>query len=90
MAAQKTEKTSWPAETLSGSIMMVNPADNLVVVKGPDGVPFDMIVTPRTRITSGQESVGLKNLAKFQNQNASVKFIPERRGDVAESIHIGG
>jgi hypothetical protein len=67
---------------------MVNPAQNLVVVQTPDGVPFDMDVTARTRINAGDRSVALKDLTQDINKPVSVQFVPERRGDVAKSIRI--
>lgn len=84
------ERAAWPPETLSGKIMMVDPAQNLVVVQTSDGTPFDMVVTPRTRIESGDQRVSLSTLSGDTNQSVSVHFIPESRGDVARSISLGG
>lgn len=97
LAAANTDKApshagvpnAWSPETLSGKIWMVDSAHNLVVVKGPDGVPFDMDVTRRTRIESGDRSVSLKDLEQDKNQQISIHFVPERRGDVAQTIKIG-
>ena len=83
-------RSVWPPETLSGTISMVDPNRDLVVVKGPDGVPFDMVVTPRTHIKSGDKTLRVRDLTNYQNKNVSLRFVPERRGDVAESIHIAG
>jgi len=88
--ANSATRNAWPAETLSGKITMVDPAQNLVVVQTPDGVPFDMVLTPRTLIDSGNQRVTMKDLSGDINQNVSVRFVPERRGDVARSIEIGG
>ena len=85
-----TSRSAWPPETLSGRITMVDPAKKLVVVKAPDGVLFDMVVNTRTVIKSGDQTIGLQELSRDLNKNASIKFIPERRGDVARSIHITG
>ena len=86
--AKSAVRSAWPPETLSGKIISVDPAQKLVVVQGPDGVPFDMVATARTRIRSGAEAVPLQDLSQYENQNVSVRFVPERRGDVAESIRI--
>ncbi|HUO33269.1 MAG TPA: hypothetical protein VMU80_28910 [Bryobacteraceae bacterium] len=87
----KTEaRTAWPAETLSGKIVMVKPAMDLAVVKGPDGVPFDMIVTRSTRIQANGQSLSISALSADINKNVSVKFVPEGRGDVARSIRVNG
>ncbi len=85
-----TMRTTWPPETLAGKIMMVDPAQRLVVVKGPDGVPFDMVVTPATRIESGNQRLALKDLNQDQQKNVSVRFIPARAGDIARTIQITG
>ncbi len=83
-------RSMWPPETLTGKIAMVDANQNLVVVKGPDGVPFDMVVSRRTRIKSGTQAVNLKNLSQYRNKSASIQFVPERRGDVARSIRVTG
>jgi hypothetical protein len=88
--AAKVATRHWRPETLSGKIAMVDPAKKTVVVEGADGVPFDMIVTRATRIESGSQTLKLSDLASKSNQNASVHFVPERRGDVAQSIQITG
>ena len=88
--APTAERTEWPAETLSGTIMMVNPIDHLVVVKTAGGVPFDMVVTPHTKIESGAQSVTLQDLSSDINKSVSVRFRPEGRGDVARTIQING
>ena len=80
---------TWPAETMPGRIANVKSAEKIVVVRGP-GVPFDMLVTPKTQITFGGQTIALKDLVHYKNKEVSVKFTPERRGDVAESIRIVG
>lgn len=69
---------------------MVDPQRKLVVVQDPSGVPFDMLVTATTHIKSGDQRLTLRDLAQHQNKGVSVKFVPERRGDVAEAIRING
>jgi len=82
-------RNAWRPETLSGQIAIVDPAQKLMVVQ-TNGVPFDMVVTPKTRIESGGQNLTLKDLARDKTQTVSVKFVPERRGDVATSIRIAG
>ena len=92
-AAPNTSDTThkaWPAETLSGKITIVDPGEKLVVLQTPDGVSYDMLVGAKTRILSGDQSLTLRDLAADRNRSASVKFVPEGRGDVARSIRIGG
>ena len=84
------QRFEWPAETISGTISMVNPNLNLVVIKTADGVPFDMVVTPRTKIESGNQRVTLNDLSSDLNHNVSVRFRPEGRGDIARTIQING
>ena len=88
--ATAVRRTAWKPETLSGKIMKVDPDQKLVVVQTNDGVPFDMRVTARTRIKSGDREVGLKDLTQDTNKTVSVKFTPERRGDIARSIQLNG
>jgi hypothetical protein len=83
-------RSAWAPETLSGKIAMVDPAQNLMVVELPNGVPFDMVVASKTRIKSGNQALTLKEPTQDSNKTVSVRFIPERRGDVAKSIQIGG
>lgn len=83
-------RSVWAPETLGGKIAIVDPDRNLVVVEMPDGVPFDMVVTAKTKIDLGDRRVGLRALTGDTNKTVSVKFVPERRGDVAQSIRIGG
>jgi hypothetical protein len=89
LASSRPEKSAWPAETLTGKITMVDPGAKLVVIQDRDGVPFDMEITPATRIRSGDQSEHPKDLSQQTNQTATVRFIPERGGDVAQSIQIG-
>jgi len=84
------EQKTWPPETLSGKIMMVDPNQKLVVVETADGVPFDLVVTRRTRILSGNQALSLGDLRQDVNKGVSIRFTPEGRGDVAVSIQING
>ena len=83
-------RKAWPSETLSGKITAVAADRKVVVVTAPDGIPFDMLVTPKTRIRSGTQAINFKDLTEYQSKNVSIKFVPERRGDIAKSIRIGG
>jgi hypothetical protein len=47
-----------------------------------------MVVTPNTRIKSGDQSLSLQDLQNDTNRSVSVHFVPERRGDVARSIQL--
>src|SRR5579872_2605683 len=63
-----TVQNAWPAESLSGSIAMVQPDEKLRVVKDANGVPFDLRITPKTRIMAGNQKVTLDKLSQDQNQ----------------------
>lgn len=82
-------KGVWPSETLTGTIDMVEAGNKVLVIKSGK-VPFDMIITPKTRITHGSQAVEIKDLSQFQNKSVSVRFTPEARGDIAQSIQING
>lgn len=88
--AKEAMQRAWRPQRLSGRIMMVDAVKKIVVVKDADGVPFDMIVTPSTRIKSSEQRLTLSDLASQTSKSASVKFVPERRGDVAQSIRVSG
>jgi hypothetical protein len=87
-AAKRT--AAWKPESLSGTIMTVNPDQNLMVVRTSDGVPFDMVVNAKTLIKSGDRGLTLKDLTRDMNKTVSITFTPERPGDVARSIQING
>jgi hypothetical protein len=83
-------RSAWPPETLSGKIAMVNPGQRLVVIQTQDGVTYDPDVIAKTQIHSGGQSIALKDLTRDLNKTASVRIIPDRRGDIAEVIQIKG
>lgn len=76
----------WPAENLKGTVSMVDPKMNLVVVRDSSGVPFDIKVAHTTRIDSGAKREQLSQLAP--KQSVSVHFVPEKRGDIAQTIQV--
>lgn len=80
---------AWAPQTLSGTLMIVDPDKRLVVIQTADGVPYDLDITRATRIRSGDQPISLRDLNQDINQNVSVKLVPERRGDIAASIHVG-
>jgi hypothetical protein len=84
------KRKAWPPETISGSIMLVDPAAKILVVQDAGGTPFDLIVNTRTRIEGGGNKLTLNDLEGDTHKGASVRFIPERGGDVALSIQVQG
>jgi len=80
----------WPAETMSATIVNIDPARRLLIVKGPNGTPFDMVVTASTRIESGSHRLHLGDLQSDANKPVTVRFVPERSGDIARSLRLAG
>lgn len=89
-SAKAPASSAWPAETLSGKIISVDPNRNIMVVKTPGGVPFDFDISRHTQIQSGGQALTIKDLTNDVNKDVSVKFVPERRGDVAKTIQLNG
>lgn len=83
---QNTLPTRWQAQDLKGTVSMVDPQQDLVVVRDSSGVPFDIRVQHSTHIMEGQKPANLSELAK--NQSVDVRFIPEARGDIARQIEV--
>lgn len=78
--------TRWAPQELKGTVSMVDPKQDLVVLRDSTGVPFDLRVQPSTQIVEGRKPVKLSELAK--NQPVDVRFIPEARGDIARQIQV--
>lgn len=76
----------WQTQELKGTISMVDPQQDLVVVRDPSGVPFDLKIQPSTRIVNGQSREKLAQLSK--NESVDVRYIPEARGDMARKIEV--
>jgi len=77
----------WAPQNLNGTVSMVDPKMNLVVVKDSSGVPFDIKVAPNTRIDAGTAREQLAQLTP--NESVSVHYVPESRGDIARTIQVG-
>jgi hypothetical protein len=69
---------------------MVDPSQKRVIVETPDQVTYSLVINAKTRIKSGNQALTLKDLTQDKNKTVSVRFTPERRGDVAKSIQISG
>lgn len=87
-ASAKAARSVWPPETLAGTIMTVDASRRLLIVKGPGDVPFDVRVTRGTRIESGKQLLALSSLGSDVNRPVTVRFTPERSGDIARLIQI--
>jgi hypothetical protein len=89
LLVQAKDQTAWATETLSAKISAIVPDQNLVIVRDSNGIPFDMDVTGKTHIVSGNQALNLQDLEQYHNKNVVVRFVPEARGDVALSIRVG-
>jgi hypothetical protein len=76
------------AETLSATIKVVDVEKKLLFVRASDGVSYSFIVGPSTRISLGAQRIKLADLPLHADKGASVKFVPTRRGNIAQSIDI--
>ena len=85
-AGHQATEQRWAAQNLKGTISMVDPKMNLVVVRDSSGVPFDIKVARSTRIDAGAKREELSQLAP--NQSVSVQFVPEANGDIARTIQV--
>jgi hypothetical protein len=83
-------KSLAPKETLTGTISMVDKTQDLVVVTGSNGVPYNFRVTRSTRITISGNKAGIDELANQLNKQISVEFIPKTGGNFASSMEVGG
>lgn len=77
----------WAPQNLNGTVSMVDPKMDLVVVKDSSGVPFDITVSRNTRIDKGTTPEQLAQLTP--KEMVSVHYVPEARGDIARTIEIG-
>lgn len=78
------------SESLAGTIEMVVPEQRLLVVTGPNGVPYDLIVGPKTVIVVGDKAGTLESLTAHVGMPVSVGFVPQRDGNHATRIEVTG
>ena len=76
------------AETISGTISMVVAEKKLVVLTGSGGISYNFKVTGGTRIKVAGTKAKFAELAAQTNKSATVKFLPLRSGNVAQSIEV--
>ena len=88
--AVHSRRSGWAPETVTGKIMTVDPARNLLIIQTSDNVPFDMVVKRTTKIDQGARALTLEQMRADTNKTVSVRFIPERSGDIARVIRIQG
>ena len=76
------------AESLSGTVQMVVPDQNLLVVNGPNNVPFDMTVSPKTLVVVNERRGTIQSLVDQVGKPVTVAFKPERNGDIATRVEV--
>jgi hypothetical protein len=86
--AEKPKAEAAKPETISGTIQMVDTEKKLVVLTSSAGVPYDFKVSGATRIKVAGKKAKLDELSAQANRSATVKFLPVRTGNVAQSIEI--
>ncbi|SRR5579875_2069593 len=84
-----TAKYARGAQSVSGSLSMVDADKKVVVVTDSNGVPFDFKVTKGTHIEVNGKKSTLSDLAQQTNKQASVKYRDGlERGLLAQSIQV--
>jgi hypothetical protein len=76
------------AEELSGTIAFVGPADKEVTLIGANGVPYDFQLTSKTKVDVAGRMIGATQLATENHKEATVRFLPTTRGNLAERLEI--
>jgi len=87
--AEKPKAELAKPETISGALQMVAADKKIVVLTDSAGTPYDFKVTGATRIKVAGKKAKLGDLASETNKTVSIKFLPTRSGNVAQSIEIG-
>lgn len=77
-------------ESLSGTIQMVVTDQNLLVVSGPNNVPYDLKITPKTVIVVGDKAGTIQSLVGEKGKSVSVGFVPRRDGNFATRVEVAG
>jgi hypothetical protein len=86
--AEKAKAEAAKPETISGTIQMVATDQKLVVLTSSSGTSYNFKVTGATRIKVAGKKAKLDELAAQANKSASVKFLPLRTGNLAQSIEV--
>ena len=86
--AEKPKAEAAKPETISGTIQMVAADKKIVVVTDSSGTPFNFKLTGATRIKVAGKKAKLDELANQTNKSVSVKFLPLRSGNVAQTIEV--
>jgi hypothetical protein len=77
-----------PAEDLSGTITLVDPAAKEITLVGSNGIPYDFDLTRTTRIQLSNQKIEVNELASETHKSATIHFLPTSRGNLAQTIQI--
>jgi hypothetical protein len=86
--AEKAKAEAAKPETISGTIQMVATDKKLVLLTSSSGTSYNFKVTGATRIKVAGKKAKLDELAAQAGKSASVKFLPLRTGNLAQSIEV--
>jgi len=91
--ATSTAQAAWNSykpETIEGTISMIEVDQKLVIVEASGGVPFDITVTPQTKIEISGSSATFDQLVEQTQKQVTVTFVARPNGDIAQSISVSG
>lgn len=88
--AKKASHTLASAEDLTGTIASVDPANKEITLMGSNGVPYDFMLSRKTQIelSNNNKKISVNQLASESKASATVHFVPESNGNLAEDIQI--
>jgi hypothetical protein len=79
---------SFKPETLKGKISIIEPGKKAVFLSAANGVSYQFLVTPKTRIQVAGAKTTIAQLADQANEHATVVFVARPQGDFARSITV--
>ena len=82
--------SSYKPETIEGTISMIVSEQKMVVVTSSEGVPYNFVVTNKTKIEIGGMTSSFADLSGQTQKHATVTFVPRRNGNMAQSISVSG
>ncbi len=77
-----------PAQSLTGTIAMVDASKRFLIVKGASEVTCSFLLTASTRIMAGKERLKATDLPSRVGCKVTVRFVPTRTGNIARTLEI--
>jgi hypothetical protein len=75
-------------ETVSGTLTMVDPSQDLVFIRDAANTPFSFKVTKKTKIELNHAKAELSELAQQVQKSVTVTFVPMSQGNFAKHIQV--